>query len=296
MAPPRAGAVLLVAVAAACIAGCSTTKEIFPSNGTVRLSIEDSALETQLAGTPGFTGTPGNQIARWTIQSATVTGFPGVPVFSFLGHAPCTLTQFDGSSADLGTQCAGSRLVVGTTGPVTVTLHLQISHMELRRAWHPEPWAGGDYDGDGVPNESDDCPLIPNPGQEIDTGASSGIACSDVDTTPGRRTIADQDMDGVADSVDDCVWVANPPPTGSTVQADADSDGIGDACEQVAPVLSNASGGEIAIDKDLTLSIGQGTSTTLLVNFNDRQAIRCNGSFTSCSIDPTQVSVTVTNP
>jgi hypothetical protein len=58
-----------------------------------------------------------------------------------------------------------------------------------------------DDDGDGIPNDDDNCPNVPNPGQE------------------------DADGDGVGDACDNCPDVSNPG------QEDADGDGIGDACD-----------------------------------------------------------------
>jgi hypothetical protein len=60
--------------------------------------------------------------------------------------------------------------------------------------------SASDSDGDGVPDECDNCPQVPNPGQ------------------------ADTDGDGVGDACDNCLDVANPG------QLDSDGDGIGDAC------------------------------------------------------------------
>lgn len=61
-----------------------------------------------------------------------------------------------------------------------------------------------DADNDGVLNPSDNCPLVSNPGQE------------------------DTDRDGpdsVGDVCDNCPYVRNPK------QEDTDNDGIGDACD-----------------------------------------------------------------
>ena len=58
-----------------------------------------------------------------------------------------------------------------------------------------------DEDGDGIPNASDNCPTIPNPGQE------------------------NSDSDGLGDACDNCPTVANPD------QANADGDSLGDACD-----------------------------------------------------------------
>jgi hypothetical protein len=59
----------------------------------------------------------------------------------------------------------------------------------------------GDADGDGVPDASDNCPSVSNPGQ------------------------ADGDGDGVGDVCDNC------PSTANADQLDADGDGTGDACD-----------------------------------------------------------------
>ena len=52
-----------------------------------------------------------------------------------------------------------------------------------------------DADGDGIPNKTDNCPLVPNPKQEpaIDTGSEKGKACYN-----------DFDGDGVEDHEDVC--------------------------------------------------------------------------------------------
>jgi DNA-binding beta-propeller fold protein YncE len=59
----------------------------------------------------------------------------------------------------------------------------------------------GDEDGDGREFRFDNCPLVPNPGQE------------------------DSDLDGAGDACDNCPDAANPG------QADSDGDGAGDACD-----------------------------------------------------------------
>jgi hypothetical protein len=79
----------------------------------------------------------------------------------------------------------------------------------------PAP-ASTDNDGDGVPNGSDNCPLVANPDQTDSDHDGKGDAC-DPD--------ADTDADGVPSVSDNCPLIAN------ADQADSDHDGTGNACD-----------------------------------------------------------------
>jgi len=78
-----------------------------------------------------------------------------------------------------------------------------------------------DSDGDGVADDADNCPEMPNADQADADGDGVGDAC---DACPGDPT-NDADGDGVCGGVDNCPNVANPD------QSDADHDGLGDACD-----------------------------------------------------------------
>jgi hypothetical protein len=71
-----------------------------------------------------------------------------------------------------------------------------------------------DADNDGILDDDDNCPSVPNPGQQNNDGDSQGDACD-----------ADDDNDTVPDTNDNCPLTANPD------QADNDLDGLGDACD-----------------------------------------------------------------
>lgn len=79
----------------------------------------------------------------------------------------------------------------------------------------------GDFDADGVPDSTDNCPTVFNPDQA--DADNDGIGdCCDPDEP-------DQDADGVANACDNCPTIYN------ADQADADQDGTGDACETQQP-------------------------------------------------------------
>lgn len=71
-----------------------------------------------------------------------------------------------------------------------------------------------DADGDGIRDDADNCPQIPNPDQLDTDGDGFGNVCD-----------ADDDGDGVNDAADNCVLLYNPD------QQDLDGDGAGDACD-----------------------------------------------------------------
>jgi Thrombospondin type 3 repeat len=71
-----------------------------------------------------------------------------------------------------------------------------------------------DTDGDGIPDESDNCPNDVNPEQTDTDRDGQGDACD-----------ADDDNDGIDDTSDNCAFVTNPD------QRDTEGDGIGDACD-----------------------------------------------------------------
>src|SRR6266481_6094997 len=81
---------------------------------------------------------------------------------------------------------------------------VSISAILLVASFNAALATGPDTDGDGIPDSQDNCPFIPNPGQQ------------------------DTDGDGIGDVCDNCPSIPNPG------QEDSNRNGIGDACESPA--------------------------------------------------------------
>ena len=135
-----------------------------------------------------------------------------------------------GPAMAVGTLADGIDIVT-STGPIFVTI------------------LGQDTDGDGRFDAFDNCPLIPNPGQEDVDNDGDGDACD-----------PDSDGDGISDDDDLCPAVVS-------ANFETDGDGVGDACDN-CPATHNPSQADV-------MGIG--------ANVPDGVGAACQ----SCNLDPT---------
>ena len=104
---------------------------------------------------------------------------------------------------------------------------------------------GLDTDDDGVVDERDNCPRVPNPSQSDDDNDGAGNRCDNCPNVNNRNQIdtdgdgrgdacSDSDGDGITDGEDNCISRPN------SEQIDDDDDGIGDVCDN-CPSIENPS-------------------------------------------------------
>lgn len=84
--------------------------------------------------------------------------------------------------------------------------------------------ASTDVDNDGIINNNDSCPCIPNPIQEDDDNDGVGNSCDKCPDAPGAN--GDIDGDSIGDTCDNCLHEDN------KNQSDLDGDGLGDSCDE----------------------------------------------------------------
>ena len=260
---------------------CKTLDDPFPAQATLNFDITDSTVASQLSPPPA------PQITTWRAEEASVsdlTGYDGT--FSFLTSESCLYTLNALAPASFTAICRSTGLTLAPGPERSAVIRLRISQLERRAGARPDLSAGADPDGDGVPNEQDNCPIVSNPDQKNSNPAQDtilvGDACSQLDSN-NVPSIADQDLDGVSDFQDNCRWYPSPAPTGETVPPDSNSNGIGDACERVAAVPLPAGG--LVVDCPVTFTPTGSRPSFFRIDFGREGVLTCDAGFSGCALD-----------
>jgi hypothetical protein len=287
----RAARTIAVLATIAISASCETVKDPLPPQASLNFDITDSTIGSQRAALPS------PQVVSWRVDelsASNITGFDGT--YSFLFSGPCTYELSILAPFSFPAACRTSGLTLMPGGnPRTATLRITLSRLELRAAARPDLASSADPDGDGIPNATDNCPIVANASQDnvnVDQETVRvGDDCSGFDKS-GKRTIPDQDLDGVTDASDNCLWYPNPLAPGETTPTDIDRDGIGDACERIAPVV--LPNGRLTIECDnVTFDALPSKVAFFRIDFGRPGVLACDAGFTGCTIDPSAVRVSL---
>ncbi|PWB72757.1 hypothetical protein C3F09_06125, partial [candidate division GN15 bacterium] len=194
-----------------------------------------------------FSGTTGGFIRVWNDATAITEPF-GLAMNAITNHIYYSAV-YGGEPRVLECYPNGTRISIFVRGGQIalagdlVVLPSSPNDVNLNRI--PDDCESSDFDGDGIPNVSDNCPLTANPGQSDGDADGVGDACDNCLTTANHDQ-RDVDGDGIGDRCDNCVAVANP------AQTDSDGDGRGNGCDNCS-ALANAA--QTDSDNDL---IGDG--------------------------------------
>lgn len=268
------------------LAGCTIEDDVVREIGTAVPQLADSDLQTQQITTDPTQHTI--QVAEWTVEHADLD-LDGVVTDVTFGE-PCSYTD-TALAAPRGTGACAGGIVVGSgddVRPISLALTFTLS---VRRAQPLDLPAGGDFDGDGVLNAGDNCPLIDNKDQIASGGAGFGDTCAVQDSFTGA-TLLDNDADGISDSLDNCPQIPNPDQKDTQgVGAMGIPDGIGDACvEQVAEVLfGGATQIQLILGPDDLLQ-PQFRTTFLTVDLNSGTGLDCDWNAGICQLDAAAIA------
>ncbi|MDZ4723539.1 MAG: thrombospondin type 3 repeat-containing protein, partial [candidate division Zixibacteria bacterium] len=177
-----------------------------------------------------------NYGASWTDVSSNL---PSAPINDVILDPHDNQTLYIGTDVGvyLSNNLGGSWALLGTGLPITTVHDLEMNPRTrlLVAATHgrsmfkttvPCP-AGPDGDGDGVPDQCDNCPTEINSGQEDSDGDLIGDAC-DTCTDPDGDGFGSPGFPLTTCALDNCPTIYNPS------QTDSDNDGVGDVCELVS--------------------------------------------------------------
>lgn len=266
-------AAVILAVA---LAGCTEVDETIEQVGVARLAPVDPSVG------PATLDDAGLQYVEWEFARAELR--IGEDVLDLLGGDSCLIVDGPLSSPRYAGKCGGGTVAGVTDGGAGAGLSLELT-MRVRRVDQPVLAPQDDFDGDGIANGMDLCPIQPDPMQEDDDDNGIGDACQGVNLFTGLPEV-DSDADRIVDSLDNCLFVPNP----GQENTNDPLDGIGDACdEQNADVTV---GGNPTLQLTLdpgSLNLAAGRTMLVVVDFDHLAALNCDWAQGNCTLDPAAV-------
>jgi len=218
-----------------------------------------------------FNGTTGAFMRVWNDATAISEPF-GLAVHPLTGHIYYS-ANYGGEARILECYPNGTRISIFVRGGQIVAagdlVVLPASPNDVNHNRIPDVCESSDFDGDGVPNLTDNCPMTVNPGQTDTDGDGVGDACDNC-VSVANADQRDVDGDGIGDRCDNCTAVAN------ALQTDTDGDGRGDACDN-CPTIANSD--QTDSDHDM---IGDPCDACPLDIANDRDADGVCGNVDNC--------------
>jgi hypothetical protein len=249
-------------------AGCTTSDSPFPSTGNLFVALRFLGLQDKRSSNATL------QYVRWEV--AGLVGSISEPALDhpFITSTPCLVAASPFGDGDVR-RCGGSGITLEAGTTRAVTFRLELARVDGVRAERPDLPDAGDYDGDGVPNGSDNCKIVSNPlVPDGEGGFEQPKSCYLVDLT-GAPTVPDQDRDAVSDGADNCLWYPN-----GDDQSDANLNAIGDVCERTLPAPLPAGGATLECSGVFTLS--QGTQSLFVIDFTS--ALTCDLPGGTCTL------------
>ena len=246
-----------------------TTRVLFTSPGLGPQTIKDADRPLQAV--------------AWQVTQATLT-VDGRPI-DLLAGSDCMIVQTADSIFPTSEErCSGGIVVDSRDEMVKATVDVVFT-MSVARG---EPvLLGGDYDADGIADSQDNCPLIPNPDQDI-------AVCSIIDTFSGAF-FSDSDGDSVIDGLDNCLWTPNESQEDSGgIVSGTIRDAIGDECvEQVADVMLDGSTEIRLLGVPVTYTQPRNAPSFVVIAINHFEALSCDYTAGTCELNRDAVGICV---
>jgi len=254
---------------------CSSESDLLTAVGTGRILFVDPGLQVQRIKDPE----PPIQYAAWGIRLADYIGPEGETYHLRAGDRCFTIDRATTIFPLTDGKCEAGLAFEARDEDIPIRLDVTFT-MEVRRAKPVDLPPNDDYDGDGIPNSTDPCPLLAPITERSGIGDCSVVLDGEI--------VADHDGDGVVDALDNCVYIANEDQEDTQ---HAIPDGIGDACETQTAFVELNENVVIVLPRLGPQLLAQPflQPAFFVVDTSSSRALDCDWDDESCKLDPDQV-------